>query len=120
MQLSVWVVLVSGFVLSGTDPDNPYVLLSSDFTDDSHTDAVMLTLHAVMICCRARFPSANNSGNASMYYSTNVGPAHFLMLNSYISYSSSSAQYAFVEKDLAAYAAANPRAADGTTTGLTP
>lgn len=69
---------------------------------------------------RARFPSANNSGNSSMYYSTNVGPAHFLMLNSYISYDNHSAQYAFVEQDLAAYAASNPRAADGTTTGLTP
>ena len=42
------------------------------------------------------------------------------MLNSYISYSNSSAQYAFVEQDLAAYAAANPRLADGSTTGLTP
>ena len=55
-----------------------------------------------------------------MYYSTNVGPAHFLMLNSYISYDVNSAQYAFAERDLAAYAAANPRLADGTTTGLTP
>ncbi|KAL3152817.1 hypothetical protein ABBQ38_012398 [Trebouxia sp. C0009 RCD-2024] len=69
---------------------------------------------------RARFPSANNSGNASMYYSTNVGPAHFLMLNSYIRYDNGSAQYAFVESDLAAYAAANPRTADGGSTGLTP
>lgn len=55
-----------------------------------------------------------------MYYSTNVGPAHFLMLNSYMRYDNASAQYAFVEKDLAAYAAANPRTADGETTGLTP
>lgn len=69
---------------------------------------------------RARYPAANNSGSSGQYYSTNVGPVHFLMLNSYISYSNSSAQYAFVEQDLAAYAAANPRLADGSTTGLTP
>lgn len=55
-----------------------------------------------------------------MYYSTNLGPAHFLMLNSYIRYDNASAQYAFVESDLAAYAAANPRTADGRSTGLTP
>ena len=55
-----------------------------------------------------------------MYYSTNVGPAHFLMLNSYISYQNGSAQFAFVEQDLAAYAAANTRYADGSSSGLTP
>lgn len=42
------------------------------------------------------------------------------MLNSYISYNNGSAQYTFLEQDLAAYAAANPRLADGSTTGLTP
>lgn len=68
---------------------------------------------------RARYPSASN-GNSSMYYSTNVGPAHFLMLNSYISYQNGSAQFAFVEQDLAAYAAANTRYADGSSSGLTP
>ena len=55
-----------------------------------------------------------------MYYSTNVGPAHFLMLNSYMSYTNSSAQYAFAERDLAAYAAANVRTADGGSSGPTP
>ena len=69
--------------------------------------------------CRARYPSASN-GNSSMYYSVNVGPAHFLMLNSYISFQNGSAQFAFVEQDLAAYAAANQRYANGTSSGLTP
>lgn len=68
---------------------------------------------------RARYPSPDN-GNSSQYYSVNVGPAHFLMLNSYIRWQNGSAQYQFVQEDLAAYAAANPRLADGTTTGLTP
>ena len=55
-----------------------------------------------------------------MYYSVNVGPAHFLMLNSYISFQNGSAQFAFVEQDLAAYASANQRGADGSSTGPTP
>ena len=55
-----------------------------------------------------------------MYYSVNVGPAHFLMLNSYISFQNGSAQFAFVEQDLAAYAAANQRYANGSSSGLTP
>ena len=55
-----------------------------------------------------------------MYYSTNVGPAHFLMLNSYISYQNDSAQFAFAEQDLAAYAAANIRYANGSSSGPTP
>lgn len=69
---------------------------------------------------RARYPAANNSGSSGQYYSTNIGPAHFIMLNSYISYNNGSAQFTFLEHDLAAYAAANPRLADGSTTGLTP
>ena len=55
-----------------------------------------------------------------MYYSVNVGPAHFLMLNSYISFQNGSAQFAFVEQDLAAYAAANQRYDNGSSSGLTP
>ena len=73
----------------------------------------------MLLACRARHPSPDN-GNSSQYYSVNVGPAHFLMLNSYIRWQNGSAQYQFVQEDLAAYAAANPRLADGTTTGLTP
>lgn len=69
---------------------------------------------------RARYPAPNNSYSSGQFYSTNVGPAHFIMLNSYISYNNGSAQFTFLEQDLAAYAAANPRLADGSTTGLTP
>jgi len=72
------------------------------------------------LLCRARYPAANNSGSSGQYYSTNIGPAHFIMLNSYISYNNGSSQFTFLEQDLAAYAAANPRLADGSTTGLTP
>ena len=68
---------------------------------------------------RARYPSASN-GNSSMYYSVNVGPAHFLMLNSYISFQNGSPQFTFVEQDLAAYAAANQRHANGSSSGRTP
>ena len=50
---------------------------------------------------RFRMPAKESGAtNGNLYYSFNAGPAHLVMLNSYMPFAQGSEQYAWLEKDL--------------------